>query len=278
MPKVTKQVARPLKRVAKGVGVVDRILPIDEVPKKGLTVNVYGRSGTGKTTLACTFPKPLLLAGSEDGTQSVRNVDGVDFVMLTASSDLSVLTDYARDEGRYKTVVLDTLGGYYDLALKEVLGIEDLPATKSWGMAKREDWMQANTQVIERLKALMGLAVDGVNVVILAQERDFTPEDRGDLLMPFVASAATPGVVGWLNPECNYLVQTFLRQRVTEQRKKVAGKTVTIRSKTEGVEYCIRTGPSPIYAVKFRLPKGTPLPDVIVDPSYQKIVNIVEGR
>ncbi len=31
----------------------------------------YGPPKTGKTRLACTFPKPMLLIGTEDGTKSV---------------------------------------------------------------------------------------------------------------------------------------------------------------------------------------------------------------
>ena len=40
-----------------------------KIPK---TFLFYGKSGTGKTTLAGTFPKPLFLDVNENGTSSVR--------------------------------------------------------------------------------------------------------------------------------------------------------------------------------------------------------------
>lgn len=39
----------------------------------------YGRSGTGKTTAASTFPKPMLLLDAKDrGTDSISDVPGID--------------------------------------------------------------------------------------------------------------------------------------------------------------------------------------------------------
>lgn len=83
MPIVKKQSAKVQRR--KTGSVLDRIAPV-ALPASGMKMNVYGRSGTGKTTFACTFPKPLLLVGTEDGTRSVYTVKGVDYVRLDRKS------------------------------------------------------------------------------------------------------------------------------------------------------------------------------------------------
>src|SRR5262252_697284 len=45
---------------------------------------LYGRSGTGKTTLAATFPKPILLLDVSDrGTDSIADVAKVDRTEVT---------------------------------------------------------------------------------------------------------------------------------------------------------------------------------------------------
>ncbi len=48
-----------------------------------LAVLLYGRSGTGKTTIASTFPKPLLhIDVKEKGWDSISNVPGIKLARL----------------------------------------------------------------------------------------------------------------------------------------------------------------------------------------------------
>lgn len=283
MVQVTKQTAPKSKSIPPKTkapaSIVDQIAPIT-MDGRGMKTCIYGKSGTGKTTLACDFPKPLLLIGAEDGQQSVHNVKGVDFVSLTRSDDLLTLAQHIGDSEKYLSVALDTLGAFFDICFMELLNIEEMPATRSWGMASRAQWQQCNTQVIAKIRKLLDLAALGINITILAQERVYgndNEEDRGELLMPYVAGASTPGVIGWLNPACDYIVNTFIRQKTKENSVTMNGKTSTQKVKVKGVEYCLRTGPDPIYTTKFRVPKGSPLPEVLVDPSYEKIRKLIQG-
>lgn len=237
-----------------------------------MKLNVYGRSGTGKTTFACTFPKPLLLIGAEDGTQSVYNVRGVDYVRLDNSGELADLLELGIIRSKYKTVVMDTASSLQDMVLKEVLGIDRLPAQCSWGMATQQQWAQCALEVKERLRSLLDLRC---HVIITAQERSFNTDTESDLLMPFVASALTPSVVGWLGPACDYICQTYLRREIVKKRVKIGKKLITTEQPGDKVEYCLRTAPHDIYTTKFRLPKGADLPDSIVDPDFTKIDRLV---
>lgn len=270
MPKVKKQTVKRPRRSSKGV--IGRIAPI-RLTEHGMKLNIYGRSGTGKTTLACTFPKPLLLIGAEDGTRSVHNVKGVDFVRIQDSGELTELTEHVADS-KYETVVLDSASALQDMILKEILGIDKLPAQGSWGMAARDKWGQCALQTKERLRALLDLSL---HIIIVAQEREFNTDGEGDLLMPFVASALAPSVTGWLNPACDYIGQMFLRQEVVEKEIKIGKKKVKRKQRGKTVEYCLRTAPDPVFTTKFRLPKGQPLPDVVVDPDYVKINKLIQG-
>ena len=283
MPVVKKQ--RPkAKRRKKGKGVLARIAPIS-LSSSGIKLNIYGRSATGKTTLACTFPKPLLLIGTEDGTRSVFNVKGVKYVRLWESGELTKLIDHILDGESYKTVVLDTASSLQNMILKEVLGLEKLPAQSSWGMATQQQWGQCALQTKERLGSLLDLASPGnayqeqreytPDVVIVAQERDFDTDAEGDLLMPYVASALTPSVTGWLNPACDYICQTFIRGKMKTKVVKVGKKKIRTKKPGKGVEYCLRTAPDAVFTTKFRLPRGASLPDVIVDPSFKKINDLI---
>lgn len=276
MPKIRK-VRKPGRGKAGSRSVVDRIAPLDQSDIR-MSLNIYGETGTGKTSLACTWPKPLLLIGAEDGSRSVCDVEGVEFVELSDAEDFSRVVEYLPGS-KYRTAVLDTLGSFYDLELARILGIEELPATKDWGMASRDQWQQCNTKVITRVRNFLVLHKTQCHTLVLAQERVSEPEEeyRG-ILRPFVASACTPGVVKWLNGACNYISQTFVRQKTVVTKKKVGGKLVTKFKKVDGIEYCLRTAPDPVYKAKFRVPRGTPLPDAIVDPTFEKIEALIKGR
>lgn len=279
MPTVTKQTTKPVKAKPSGGGILSRIKPIQDV-ETGYSLLIYGRSGTGKTRVAVSFPKPLLLIGSEDGTKSVSKEKGVDFVRLTESADMPTLIEHAREN--YKTVVLDTATMLQDLILAEILGRDQLPTQKSWGMATRDQYGQCGLQTKEHLRSLLNLINLGIHVVIVAQERNFTNETESEILSPSMGANMQPGVAGWLNPAVDYIAQTFLRQSMEEVNVKIGGTDKKVKRATGKTDFCLRVGPDPIFTTKFRLPKGTELPEVIVmrekDSVYEKIAALIEGE
>ena len=279
MPTVKKTVKK--KRAKKARNVLDRIGPID-FGDDGIKINLYGKSGTGKTTLWSTFPSPILAIvcsgsmkpGELRSINTKENRKRIQQVTIQNSLEIKELIDFQKETEKFKTIVLDHASGLQDFVLKEILGLDELPAQSSWGMAKQQDWGQCGLRMKELLRALLGL---DCNVVIVAQERDFNADTESDLLMPFVASALTPSVVGWLNPTCDYICQTFIRQKTKTVTRKIGGKTTTTTQKGKGVEYCLRTAPDEIYTTKFRIPRGgEALPDVIVDPSFSKIKKLID--
>jgi len=277
MPKVTKQKPTSKKR---STSVVDRIVGLDE-SDGFLKVNLYGRSGTGKTTLWSSFPKPILAILCSGGNKpgELKSIDtpsnrkSIKKVVLENSEEIKELADYQEDTGKFKTVVLDHASGLQDFVLREVLNLEDIPTQLSWGLATQQQYGQVAQQMKERLRTLLNL---DTNVVIVAQEREFNTDTESDLLMPYVGSALTPSVVGWLNPACDYIFNTYIRNKDKTEDKKVGGKTI---KKVVGTtrEYCLRVGPDATYTTKFRAPKGHKIPDIIVDADYQKIVKLIGG-
>lgn len=278
MPTIKKTTAK--RRVSKGV--VGRIKPIS-FEDMGIQINIYGRSGTGKTTLWSTFPKPILVAicsGSQRSGElrsiAVEDRKQINSVILKNSEEFGELIKYQTESTAYKTAVLDHVSGLQDLVLAELLGIDELPEQKSWGMASREQYGQCALQLKTYLRTLLDLTC---NVVIVGQQRDFgTGDDSDEITMPYVASAVTPSVVGWLNPACDYICQTFIREQTVSKQVKIAGKPKTVTERTGRMEYCLRTGPHATYTTKFRVPKGSPLPEVIVDPDYNKIMQVIQGK
>jgi len=274
MPKITKQTTQRRRPQS---GIVDAIVSVADMPTTGIKMCVYGRGKTGKTTFACTFPKPMLLIGTEDGTKSVRGIKGLDFVRLDRTANVEPLADLVGQ--KYKSVAIDTAGGLQDMILKEILGLDDIPIEKSWGMAVRDQWQACGVQTKERLRALLDLADSrGVNVVVIAHERNFNDEGGSDLIFPTVGAALTPSAAGWLNGACDYLCQTYLREQTTQKALKVGGKASTVMQRTGRVEYCLRVGPHPVFMTGFRVTRGIVVPEAIVDPDYEKIVAVISGK
>lgn len=249
----------------------------------GLKVNLYGKSGTGKTTFWSSFPGPILclLCSGSDKPGELRSIDAatrrkIHPVVLGSSSEVQDLVEHQRGGAGYATVVLDHASGLQDLVLKEVLGLKEIPAQLSWGLATQQQYGQVALQMKERLRALLNL---DCNVVIVAQERDFDNDGNSDVIMPYVASALSPSVVGWLNPACDYICQTFIRSKTRVVTSKIGTKELHTKEVIKGqVEYCLRTSPDPVYTTKFRVPKGFTLPDVIVDPTYEQLIAIINGQ
>lgn len=282
MPKIDKENPTASSK-AKAEGVVGRIRPV-EFKDSGLKCLLYGASGSGKTHLWATFPGPILAVVCSGGVNSgeLRTLTAeqrkkTKEVHLESSSEITEIVQYVKDTGSYNTVVLDHASGMSDLILKEILGLEDLPAQRSWGLATQQQYGQLALQCKERFREILSLKG---NVVIIAQERTFGGGDEAqmsEVIKPTVGAALTPSVTGWLNPACDYVMQTFKRPRMEKVDNKIGKDVVTTERRGKGVDYCLRVEPHDVYMTKFRVPGGVKT-DAIVDPTYDKIVRLIEGK
>lgn len=279
-------------------GLLNRIIPVKEVTKGGLKMSLYGRPKTGKTRLAATFPKPLLILGTEDGTESVKNVDGLFFLRVIGNKSNPDKMGLIDDENfirlddvlpitrelagsKYKTIILDTATNLQDLVYADTMGLEDQP------LAKTKPPEELLGVYANRTKALLReiLRIPR-NVVIISHEKDHTDDkskkmQNSELLSPLVSSSLSGSVCRWVGGEVDYLCQTFVREKVEQKSQTVLGKEQIIEVATGRAEYCLRIGQHAVYSTGFRFHSSDPnyvLPDVIVNPTYDKICNVIQGK
>ena len=269
----------PRKRKSKKSIDVESMLRDVSEQKGGIKLSMYGKSKTGKTRLACTFPKPLLLLGVEDGTRSVSDVKGVKFLPVTHPDIFDAGVEYAREK-KFKSVVLDTAGGLESLCLMVVLGLDEMPINRKWGMARQQDWGACQQKFKSSVNEFFKLAKDGIHTVVIAHEKNFNDdEDEENILVAHVGSALTPGSVNWLNGEADFIGQCFIRRKFeVESQVLIEGEDPEeVEIDTGEKEYCLRIGPHEKYQTGFRNPssRDNERPDVIGSPTFAKIKKLV---
>ena len=95
---------------------------LDKTRDPFIKVVIYGKQGAGKTTIASTFPKPLILLDvKENGWIGIKDVKGIDPVGIKTWKEFEEAYWYLQENpDGYKTVVIDTASALQDLVLKYI--------------------------------------------------------------------------------------------------------------------------------------------------------------
>lgn len=257
------------KKTSKSI--LSRAKPVSEL-EMVITALFYGRSGTGKTTLAGDFPKPLLLLDiGERGTDSLSDQEGIDVLTISQWGELEeVYWDLAEGGHGYKTVVIDAVHTMQGLALQEA---RDVAGKKEKDQTSQRDFGQASGLMNKWLYHFRDLRDDGVNIVFLAHDRlrEVDTEDDETVILPEMGPNLMPGVAKTITGAVNIIGYTFIKEEVT--KSKIAGK-----KPQREVQYGLRIGPNAIYSTKIRKPKNFHLPEYLIDPSYGKLVSVLKGE
>lgn len=240
---------------------------------------MYGRSATGKTTLACTFPKKLLLIDIKDfGDDSVEGVKGVDVLDVSSWEQFeSYYWLLKKNPNLYSTVVIDTMTQLQQLAILKVMTDKKKDIKKSLGdfgtMTQRE-WGQVSSMMKIWITHFRDLPL---NVVFIAQDRVFnaTEEDES-MLDPEVGPALSPSISKHLNASVNFIGNTYIKRSLIPKKFKKGDKI--IERKVEKIDFCIRVGHNPVYITKVRKPQEIELPEEILNPTYKEIIELLKGK
>lgn len=236
-----------------------------------VTALIYGRSGTGKTTLSGTYPKPLLVLDiGEKGTDSLANVDGVKVLKVQDWDDFEDIYWELKDSDHgFKTVNIDALHSLQALAINKA----KLNSNKTENdQTSQRDFGQASGLLNQWIFNYRDLRDIGINVNFLAHDKitETDTDDEDGAIAPEIGPRLMPSVASAVCGAVNLIGHTFIREETVKSKK--------IGQKAERkIEYCLRIGANPFYTTKIRKPKEFEVPEYIVDPTYDKLVNIIKG-
>lgn len=215
----------------------------------------------------------------DDGEDSISDVKGIKALDVLEFADLEDAYWWLKENPKaFKSVVLDTVSQLQTIVVKETAARKkkgNVSRAGDWGTMSKRDWGDVAALLKEWLSNFRDLTGDGMEVVFIAQDRAFNVDDEGEdeeALAPEIGPALSPSVAKHLNAAVTVIGNTFIRERAVKSKDPDRKKETLVK------EYCLRVGPSSLYVTKVRKPKSSKVPEVIVDPEYSDIVDIIEGE
>lgn len=262
---MAKKTTKPNKKS----GVEDRFKDLLDMDTPTI-ITLYGRPGTGKTTISCTAPKPLLLIDVKDkGTDSGKRDDlqpgDITVFELETFDDIYEVYDYIEENpDRFKSVVIDHMTALQDFCYDKVME-EEGKSKMSQGM-----YGTAGGYLKEVINLYKGLTDLGITPIFNCQDRMESGDGEGeDQLLPEVGPSLMPSVARTLCAASRVIGHTYQFENV----EKLEGAKVR-----RNIEFRLRLGPNPYYITKVTRPFGTPCPQFLVDANYKDIMKIVKGK
>lgn len=243
------------KQKSKSNSFEDRLVDLYDIDEPTI-LTLYGRSGSGKTTISGTLPKPIFFIDVKDkGTLSARNKlrvkrGDIQVFSLKSFDDIYEAYDYlSENTDKFKTVVIDHL-----TALQE-LGNEKVKAEEGKDQMSQRMFGNVANYMKEVINLYKELNEEGILPCFIVQDRLESGDGEGeDQLMPEVGPGLMPSVSKYLCAVSRVIGHTYLYEHSEKEGMKVKKE----------IQYRLRLGPNPYYITKFTRPQGSECPAYLV--------------
>lgn len=250
---------QPTLAVAKPIAVLPGIHKPSSRPNSSFGICIYGRSGTGKTTLVGTMPGRGLIIDvpqAEGGTFVLADTEGrIDVKEIHTWQEIQEVFWFLQKENHdYKWVAIDSITAMTELAKRKIIRERELAADPA--KITLPEWGQLNQLVIELIYQFRTLPI---HVIFVAQEAIHKENDDSAIPPQIGPDTRTKAV--------NSLIPSML----------LVGRTSVETTHTGGYEYRFRIGPHPTYMTKVRHKQGLEVPNVIRNANLGLLLRYLFG-
>lgn len=240
--------------------ILNTAVDISEV-SSGKLVVLYGKSASGKTKVGSTFPKPMLYVKiGDDGVNTIKRVSGISIVEPRTTAELKQVFEELEKDKTYKSVFVDT----FSLLVNEWKNENVIQKGKKM---TQQLWGDLLTETEELIRLAHKLSKKKW-VILSGHEVTDSIEGMEDELLPDVRISISKGARTYIEGMANFGIHTVKIQK--EVIDKATGET------KEVVKYAADIGPNPYYWTKFQVDPKIKLPSRMINPSYEKIMKLIE--
>lgn len=239
------------------MALLDSAVDIQELGQRNLWV-LYGKSNSGKTHVASTFPKPLLyLQIGDDGSNTIAHVEGISAIPISSVKELKDIAKELLKDKKYVTIVVDT----FSLMVNEWTDQNVISKNKKM---TQQLWGELKTETEEVIKAMHKVAKNHI-VVLTCHESTDAIEGMEDEIAPDIRPSVSKGARTYLEGMANYGIHTT----------KITKEITKGNSTKEVVKYAADIGPNPYYWTKLQIDPSIKVPKRIINPTYDKFMEII---
>lgn len=243
------------------MAILDEAIDIAKLGQRKLWA-LWGKSGSGKTHFIATLPKPLLyIQIGDDGSNTIAGVEGIKAIRAETIERLKTIGEELKTDKKYASVAVDTFSMITNVWI-------DANSTQKKKKMTMQMWGDLKIETEELIKVFHEVARTHI-VALSCHEANDTIEGMDDEIIPDFGPSTTKGSRIYLQGMANYgLHFTKIKKTVLD---KATGEEKDV------VKYAAHLGPNPYYWTKLQIDDSIKIPDMMINPSYNKIMKIIEG-
>ena len=241
------------------MGYLAQAVDISELGHRNLWVP-WGKSGTGKTKFVASFPKPLLyIRVGDDGSNTIANVDGIKAIHAETLEQLKEIGKELQKDKKFASVAVDTFSMITNVWI-------DQNITQKKKKMTQQAWGDLKVETEELIKIFHEVAATHI-VALTCHESNDSIEGMEDEIIPDFRPNTTKGARTYLEGMANYGIH------MAKMKKTVIKDGV----EKEVVRYVGHLGANSYYWTKLQIDPDIKVPDAVVNPTYDKIMKIING-
>ena len=241
------------------MGYLAQAVDISELGHRNLWVP-WGKSGTGKTKFVASLPKPLLyIRVGDDGSNTIANVDGIKAIHAETLEQLKEIGKELQKDKKFASVAVDTFSMITNVWI-------DQNITQKKKKMTQQAWGDLKVETEELIKIFHEVAATHI-VALTCHESNDSIEGMEDEIIPDFRPNTTKGARTYLEGMANYGIH------MAKMKKTVIKDGV----EKEVVRYVGHLGANSYYWTKLQIDPNIKVPDAVVNPTYDKIMKIING-